>query len=78
MGLLIPASCWMVIVLIRDMQFEISVARLVGGIFENIPSFAVVLLVGLTVGLVGGFSTLSGNLIRSIIVNTSKEQNHNG
>ena len=71
-GAFIPSIVWMTIVLLRDMRYERSVAELVANILGNIPPFAVIVLVGLTVGLVSGFSVVSGNLIRSIIVKDYK------
>lgn len=78
MGLLFPAMVWVGVTLIKETGYERSVASLVGDILEGIPSWLVFVLVGLTIGLVSGFSVLSGNLLRSIIVKNYNQKNHNG
>ena len=77
LGLLIPLLLWIFIVLYRDFQFERSVSQLVGDILGNISPFITLLIVGLTIGLVSGFSAISGNLIRSVIVKKDIQNDHN-
>ena len=57
---------WIFIAYFKDYGAEVSIANLVSEIFKGVGILPIYLITGLIIGLVGGFSAMSGNYLSKI------------